>query len=60
MKQPREIHTPRLYPQPTLLDVLKMETGKLAKYAFGKPTDQVFYVEASPGGGPTPAQEEEK
>jgi hypothetical protein len=30
--------------QPTLLEVLAMEQGRLAKHAFGAPTDRVFDV----------------
>lgn len=35
---------PVLKPQPTLLDYLAMQQGRLATYTFGRPTDPVFTV----------------
>jgi hypothetical protein len=42
--KPREIRIPVLRVQPSLIDVLKMEQGRLATYTFGRPTDPVFDV----------------
>ena len=51
----RETQIPVLRPQPTLLEVVKMEQGKLAKETFGKPTDPVFDVITVPNDPePTP------
>lgn len=33
---------PILNPQPTLLQTLAMEQGRLAQWTFGRPTDAVF------------------
>jgi hypothetical protein len=41
----KEIKVPKLKPQPTLLQHVAMETGRLAKWAFGKPTDCVVEVD---------------
>lgn len=37
--KPREMVYPVPHYMPTLLQVVAMETGRLAKYEFGKPTD---------------------
>jgi hypothetical protein len=55
-----DINIPKLKPQPTLLQRLAMEQGRLALYAFGKPTDPVFDIITIPGrpsAGVSPDQE---
>lgn len=48
MKHPRAICVPKLRPQPSLLQVLRMEQGRLATYTFGAPSDPVFDVVTTP------------
>jgi len=53
-----DINIPKLKPQPTLLQHLAMEQGRLALYHFGKPTDCVFDVISIPGAGASPEPKE--
>lgn len=58
MTMEKEIKIPVLRPIPTLLEVLRMEQGRLALYTFGAPTDCVFdVITAAAPPAPRPPQQ---